>query len=232
MRGMPTSLRPRPRLTRKVLVPRFEKVAARSALWRCVMNPGCYRLAAVFLLPVTAAACGAGGPVPISPPAPDFTRHPAPKPPGTDDFAERPFTEPLSLRDAEAVLRRTTVFAFGGMPPKRQVQAFNVVFEQPDAVSRFRSVGASASAAGQLYSLAGLLLLDPTGAMLLRSALSQNANTILVRDSDVVYERQVKVVADMIEKQGLGGLFRRARAEVNAYFADISSRRGPKRPGG
>jgi hypothetical protein len=110
------------------------------------------------------------------------------------------------------------------MPPKRQVQAFNVVFEQSDAVARFRSLGTAASAAGQLYSLAGLLLLDPAGALLLRSDLSQNANTILIRDSDVVYERQVKDVADMVEQQALGVLFRRARAEVNAYFTDISGR--------
>jgi hypothetical protein len=110
------------------------------------------------------------------------------------------------------------------MPPKRQVQAFNVVFEQSDAVSRFRSLGTAASAAGQLYSLAGLLLLDSSGAMQLRSALSQNAQIILVRDSDVVYARQVKDVADMVEQQALGALFRRARAEVNAYFTNISGR--------
>ena len=192
---------------------------------RCVTVPGYIRLAAVFLLLVSATACGAGSAVPTPPPAPDFTRHP-PKPSGSDDFAERAFTEPLSLQDAEAVLKRTRVFALGGMPPKRQVQAFNVMFDQPDAVSRFRSLGASASAAGQLYSLAGLLLLDPPAAMLLRSALSQNANSILVRDSDLVYERQVKDVADMIVERGLGGLFRRARAEVNAYFMDVS-RSGP-----
>jgi hypothetical protein len=44
----------------------------------------------------------------------------------------------------------TQVFAFGGTPPKRQVQAFNVLFEQPDAVSRFQHRAAIASPAGKL----------------------------------------------------------------------------------
>ena len=114
------------------------------------------------------------------------------------------FSEPLSLQDAEAILMRTKVFAFGGMPPKRQVQAFNVVFAQSDAVERFRSFGTAASAAGRLYSLAGLLLLDPAGAMRLRSELSEDASTILVRDSDVAYERQVSDIAEMVSRRRKG----------------------------
>jgi hypothetical protein len=110
------------------------------------------------------------------------------------------------------------------MPPKRQVQAFNVVFAQPDAVARFRSLGTRASAAGQLYSLAGLLLLDRAAAMLLHDTLSENANAIQVRDSDVVFERQVRDVADMVEQRALGMQFRQARAETNAYFTDLSRR--------
>jgi hypothetical protein len=127
---------------------------ARSLRSRCLTMPRYIRHAAGFLLLAAASACGAGDVVPTPPPAPDLTRRPAPKLPGSDDFAERTFTEPLSLQDAEAVLKRTRVFGFGGMPPKRQVQAFNVVFEQSDAVARFRSLGTAASAAGQLYSLA------------------------------------------------------------------------------
>jgi hypothetical protein len=177
------------------------------------------------LLLVATVACGAGDAAPPPPPAADFTKQRTPPaPPGSDDFAERTFTEPLSLQDAEAVLIRTSVFGFGGMPPKRQVQAFNVVFAQPDAAARFRSLGTTASAAGRLYSLAGLLLLDPGAAMLLREALSENVNTILVRDSDVVYERPVREVADMVEQQALGMGFRRAQAETDAYFAALSRR--------
>ena len=119
---------------------------------------------------------------------------------------------------------RTKVFAFGGMPPKRQVQAFNVVLAQSDAVERFRSFGTAASAAGRLYSLAGLLLLDPAGAMRLRSELSEDASTILVRDSDVAYERQVSDIAEMVERRALAVQFRHASDEVNAYFMDLSRR--------
>jgi hypothetical protein len=156
--------------------------------------PRYIRHAAGFLLLAAASACGAGDVVPTPPPAPDLTRRPAPKLPGSDDFAERTFTEPLSLQDAEAVLKRTRVFGFGGMPPKRQVQAFNVVFEQSDAVARFRSLGTAASAAGQLYSLAGLLLLDPAGAMLLRSALSQKLHCHLINPAHRLRTRAPRAV--------------------------------------
>jgi hypothetical protein len=39
---------------------------------------------------------------------------------------------------------------------------------------------------------------------------------------DVLYERQARDVADMVEQQTLGVLFRRARAEVNAYFTSLT----------
>jgi hypothetical protein len=66
------------------------------------------------------------------------------------------------------------------MPPKRQVQAFNVVFEQAAAVGRFRSIAEGESPAGKLYGFAALLLLDPTAAEPLRVSLSVDERRILV----------------------------------------------------
>ena len=45
------------------------------------------------------------------------------------------------------------------MPPKRQGQAFNVLFEQADAVARFQTISAKSGPAGRLYALAALQLL-------------------------------------------------------------------------
>ena len=129
-------------------------------------------LAFVILVGATTSACQQGVGPPAPPPPPDLTGRVLPKPPGSDDFAHRSFGHPLSLQDAEAVLRHTRVFEVGGMPPKRQVQAFNVVFEQADAVGRFRSIAEGESPAGTLYGFAALLLLDPTAAVPLRVSLS------------------------------------------------------------
>ena len=164
-----------------------------------------------------AVGCGEIDGTPEPPEAPDLTGRP--KLPDADDYARRSFASPLSLRDAEAILRHTRLFEFGGMPPKRQVQAFNVVFDQPDAVSRFRGLGDGASSAGKLYALAALLLLDRMAADRLRGTLAEESNTILVLDSDVMYEKPVAELAAMIERGNLGASFRRVRDETNAHYS-------------
>jgi len=142
-----------------------------------------------------------------------------PKPRGSDDYARRSFGSPLSLQDAEAILRQTQVFEFGGMPPKRQVQAFNVLFEQTDAVSRFQRLAEIASPAGKLYALAGLLLLDRPAASRLQRTLAEESLAILVIDSDVIYEKPVRELADIVERRDMGTWFRRVRDETNAHYA-------------
>jgi hypothetical protein len=170
----------------------------------------------VILLGATTSACQGSSAPPAPPPAPDRV---PPKPPGRDDFAHRSFGHPLSLQNAEDVLRQTQVFEFGGMPPKRQVQSFNVVFEQADAVRRFRSIAGGEWAAGKLYALAALLLLDPDAAQPLRVSLSLDSRKILVIDSDTSYENPVRDLAIMVERQDMGRWFRRARDETTEYFA-------------
>jgi hypothetical protein len=176
-------------------------------------------LAFVILAGAVTSACQEGVGPPAPPPPPDLTRRVFPRPPGSDDFARRSFGHPLSLEDAEAVLRRTRVFEVGGMPPKRQVQAFNVIFEQADAIGRFRSIAEGESPAGKLYGFAALLLLDPAGAEPLRASLSADERRILVIDSDNSYEKPVQDLAKMIEQRDMGRWFRRVRDETNEYFA-------------
>ena len=123
------------------------------------------------------------------------------------------------MENAEAILRHTQIFAFGGMPPKRQVQAFNVLFEQPDAVSRFQHLAGIASPAGKLYALAALRLLDRPAASRLERMLVEESKTIMVFDSDVVWEKPVRELADMVERRDMGTQFRRTRDEVEAHYA-------------
>lgn len=173
----------------------------------------------VILVGASASACQRSADRPAPPAAPDIAHHAPPKPPGSDDFARRSVGHPLALQHAEAVLRQTRVFEFGGMPPKRQVQAFNVVFEQSDAARRFRSIAEGEWAAGRLYALAALLLLDPAAAQPLRASLSVDVGNILVVEGDTSYEQPVRDLAKVVERQDMGRSFRRARDETNDYFA-------------
>ena len=177
--------------------------------------------AVIAVLVAGIAGCSRGEEPPTPPPSPGLAvlARPAPPPP-SDGFAQSTFSQPLSIQDAEAILRRRTpVFAFGTQPPRRQVQAFNVVFEQPDAAARFRVIAESGSAAGRLYALAGLLMLDRAAANRVTSALGADAQVVRVFDSDTAYEKPVRDVAMMIEDQNMGESFRRVRDETNACFA-------------
>lgn len=129
------------------------------------------------------------------------------------------FASVSELADAEAILHQTQVFAFGGMPPKRQVQAFNVVFEQPDAVSRLHRLAGAASAAGRLYALAGLLLLDRPAAVRLQGTLAADPQRIMVVDADVYYKKPISGLAATIERRDAGTWFRQVRDETMAYYA-------------
>lgn len=177
-------------------------------------------LSTLILLGAIALGCRGHDDLPTPPPPPDLTKQRAiPSPPGSDDYAHRSFESPLSVQDAEAILHRTQVFAFGGMPPKRQVQAFNVLFEQPDAVARFQHLAEAASSAGKLYALAGLQLLDRPAASRLRRTLAEESRKIVVFDSDVVWQKPVGELAGIVERRDMGTRFRKGRDEVNAHYA-------------
>ena len=173
----------------------------------------------VIVIGALAVGCHRDDSGPKAPDPPDLTGRVPPKPPGSGDYAYGSFPSPLSLTDAEAILRRTQVFAFGGMPPKRQVQAFNVVFEQPDALTRFQLLAEAASSAGKLYALAGLLLLDPPAAVRLQRTLADQSELIIVFDSDSISQKPLSEVAGMVEGRDMGRWFRRVRDETNAYYA-------------
>ena len=172
----------------------------------------------VFAGGLLLAACSTSEPLP-PPPPPGLSERPVPAPPGRGDYAFGRFPTPLPLSDAEAVLRRTRVFSFGGMPPKRQVQAFNVLVEQPDAAERFGAVADAASPVARLYAFAGLLLLAPTAADRLRVELLVDDTAVQVNSSDTWGRQSVRQLAAMIEERQMGAAFVRARDETNEDYA-------------
>ena len=135
------------------------------------------------------------------------------------DFAHRPYAVPLSVTDAELILVCTTRFAFGAMPPKRQGQAFNVLFEQPDAIARFQSVAAKAGPAGRLYTLAALRLLAAAEAERLAQGLALEKRQVLVQDSDVILgPRVASDLVALVKSRQIGEEFRRDRDVIAAYY--------------
>jgi hypothetical protein len=85
--------------------------------------------------------------------------------------------------DAEQILLLTEIFQFSG--PSRQVQAYNAVFDQPDATARFRSLAARARWAGRLYALCALTILEPAEAEQLGQRLSPVDERTLAYHGDV-----------------------------------------------
>jgi hypothetical protein len=113
-----------------------------------------------------------------------------PPPAGFDDCARGILGTSMPVDEAERLLRCTKIFAVGGMPDKKPVQAFNVLFEEPDATTRFRTLAVQGQTAGRLYALAALLLLDPTEGNRAAQELSRQSDTVTVQDSDVEYRRR------------------------------------------
>ena len=138
---------------------------------------------------------------------------------GAGDFARRSFASPLSIEDAEQILFRTRVFEFGGMPPKLQVQAFNVLFDQPDAVARFKTVADRGELAGKLYAFCALSMLDEQTARMVTAALSRDQTRVLVIDSDDIrgFMTAAEVVA-LVQQRQLGPRIRSDKEETQKYF--------------
>jgi hypothetical protein len=154
------------------------------------------------------------------------------RPPGADDFASGVFAFPLTPVDAEQILVRTRIFAFGEMPPKRQVQAFNVLMDLPDAVVRFRRILPQAKPAGELYAFAALTTLAPSEAEPLARTLSARQDQLLVYNSDVVQNSSVRDMMTLILTRHVVEEWRARRESTNEYFREVASRPTPAASGG
>jgi hypothetical protein len=139
-------------------------------------------------------------------------------PPGADDFALGAFASPLTIADAEAILLRTRTFAYGGMAPKRQVQAFNVLLDQPDASARFLSIATGGGTAGKLYAVAAFLVLNMDVPAPLAAELAAERSPLLVVSSDVAWRKTPSEVLGLIASERLWELMRRDKDETMKYF--------------
>jgi hypothetical protein len=160
------------------------------------------------------AACSKLSAPPLPPPPRHITELP-----GAGDFARQSFRAPLSIEDAEQILLRTNVFAFGGMPPKRQVQAFNVLLDQPDAMTRFESVAERGGLAGKLYALCAFSTLNAAKAAAMALELSKDQAQISVVEHDEI--RSSMTTADivaLIQQRHLWRAMRAENEETTKYF--------------
>ncbi len=118
---------------------------------------------------------------------------------------------------------RTRLFDFGSMPEKRQTQAFNVLFDQPDALARFRRIAKLAGPAGRRYALCARQELHPSDAEALGRNLLQSADRIEVGSSDYYTEQPVREVVVLALVQRLAAQFRHSREATDVYFKSLAS---------
>jgi len=139
-----------------------------------------------------------------------------PPPPFSSDISHQRFRSPLAVRDAERILLETEVFEHGSLA--RQIHAFNVLLDQPDAVERFQVIAERARLPGQLYALCAFELVDPARAEALASRLGKVTNLVYVNQSDWGREQPVSEAVTLIRKRKLADAFRKQKAEVYRHF--------------
>ncbi len=145
-------------------------------------------------------------------------------PPLRQDYALGSFFWPLDLTIAEEILSRTNQFAWGLMDPKRQVQAFNVIFDQPDALLRFRRIARDAGPAGKLYALCAFIALRSPEQNGLVSVLALSTDRIELVYSDVSREVELREAATTVLSKRLAQRLRDERAETDTFFRERDSR--------
>ena len=145
--------------------------------------------------------------------APTYELSDAPKPtePAVPSARLRgPVDRRLSPPHAEEILLRTKMFVFG--EPSRQIQAFNVTFEQPDARRRFLLIAGRGEIAGKLYALCALEVLDSREASQLVRRLNQSQDEVVVYDAGVASERPVADLVRLVTSETLFANIRQFKA--------------------
>jgi hypothetical protein len=127
------------------------------------------------------------------------------------DIAHQKFAEPLSVGDAEQILLRTEFFETG-VPQDRQVDAFNVLFDQSDALARFRAITAKGKPAGRLYALCALVALVPVEAHQLGAELGADHGTVPYRETDFSPTMTVAELAARIRRGNTLRMFREQKS--------------------
>jgi len=107
------------------------------------------------------------------------------------------------------------------MPPKRQVLAFNVLLDQPDALGRFRRLAVTGESAGRLYALAALTMLSPEEASGLARTMAESSDEVMLYDSDVVSTVSPRTAVALVVERRVGEECRRLRDSADQYFRKL-----------
>ena len=135
------------------------------------------------------------------------------------DFAHRSYPSPLSTEQAKIILVCTTNFEIGMWPPKRQGQAFNVLYRRSDALQQFQAVATRGGPAGRLYAFAAFEALSPEAARTLKDELLSDKRPVLFQDNDqslgIHYAGEL---IPIIHDRHLADEFRRNESAIDSYF--------------
>ena len=162
-------------------------------------------------------------PVPGAPPV----GRPVPPPPGFNDFATGNFDRPLSASDAEAILSRTEIFAYGGMNRFPHPEAFSVLLRQPDALEIARRLARDARPTGRLFALCMLKALEERVKGLHQNRPEQHEIEALAVELSEAEGRIEVMESDVWNNPSMGAMVVRIlNRRLWTHFDDESSRAG------
>jgi hypothetical protein len=179
------------------------------------------RVLLIAVMAILTASCSTEPPSPPLPPAEQAAivarQRQAPV---RTDVADQPFSSPLSLSDAELILSTTAVFdtADPHFRPGRQVQAFNVILDQPDAADRFRRLARRGQSVGRLYALCGLLVVARADGINFAHSLSLRPGEVTVREGDFWFDTPTVRAVVLVFAEDLPKRLVALRDEAYAYF--------------
>ena len=144
-----------------------------------------------------------------------------PPPDITADPACKLFSWPLSPAQAASILKQTDVFAdtfiyMVGPPP--QMAAFNVLLDQPDAVSWFDDIGLNGGNPGRLYALCAFQLLDQERAAALAEIIGANPEMVYTQFGCVGEEQRISELLEGMQRMPCGKQFRESRDDTYKFF--------------
>jgi hypothetical protein len=134
-----------------------------------------------------------------------------PKLPWEDDISSQDFPDPLPVSDAERILKETGLFNRNAW---RQVQAYNVLMDQPDGLVRFQAIARTAKRAGQVYALCALWALDAPSARALAEQLAPVTDEIAELHEDVISNRSIAELVRLVQDKRIWVELRSLRDEA------------------
>lgn len=149
-----------------------------------------------------------------------------PIPPGYEspDYTDTlPPSAKIGLTEAKSILLKTDTFAdasigFAGSP-SRQVQAFNIVLDQPNPVPILEELSTSARWAGRLYALCGFQVVDRARYQRLARTMRETDATVRTFAGCIQSAEWVRTIVDDLDESRTGHRFRQARDRTYEFFS-------------